>query len=169
MMAVWLNGPSSRSNHIDMVAGGAMTEIRGGAETILVVDDQGDFGRLVERMLHSLGYTVIVSNHGGDALRQYDASADDIDLVITDVQMPQISGPELAAALRQRRRNVRVLFMSGHSKQALAGYGGIGAESPYLRKPFSLEDIAQQVRRALEGVQEMAWAEATPATEYGSS
>jgi PAS domain S-box-containing protein len=113
-----------------------------GTETILVVEDAVDVARSVERTLSRLGYSVIVALHP-DQAETYFKEHSDIALVITDVVMPGITGPVLAARLRVRRPGLSVLFMSGYE------HGLVDGAEHLLRKPFSTEALAESVRRAI--------------------
>ncbi|HHX65580.1 MAG TPA: response regulator [Chloroflexi bacterium] len=126
-----------------------MAALPRGNETILVVDDHSDFCRLMERMLHSLGYGVLTARDGLDALERFEA-AERVDLVITDMSMPGMDGWQLVAALRLRRHDARVLFMSGHAREMLSYRGDPIEDVLFLRKPFTLESLARQVRRLLD-------------------
>jgi two-component system cell cycle sensor histidine kinase/response regulator CckA len=119
-----------------------------GNETILLVDDTEALGDMMERVLAGLGYTVLMARDGAQALAVSDKHHGQIDLLLSDVVMPGIGGPELAVRLRMRRPTLRVLLMSGYDEHSL-GAGGAGYAS-FIAKPFRPELLAQKVRAALD-------------------
>jgi PAS domain S-box-containing protein len=114
------------------------------AGTILVVEDQEPIRRLVERVLSRLGYTVRTAA-GGDVALEIAAAQDRIDLLLTDVSMPGLSGGELATRLRAERPDLPVLFMSGYRDQDHLE----GQRSAFLQKPFGLAELVEAVQRLL--------------------
>lgn len=140
-------GPPSREEAPDV----PLAEIRGGSETVLVVEDQERVRGVATRMLRSLGYTALEASDGYEALRLFrDAKHSRIDLVLTDVVMPGVSGRELVDALRRIRPNVRVVYMSGHTEDAIHDRGALHADVRLVRKPFSLQNLGEVVRAALD-------------------
>ena len=120
-----------------------------GTERILVAEDEDGVRKLVCRLLKSLGYQVLEANRGQQALALAEA-ADRIDLLLTDVRMPDLTGPEVAERLRRMRPGLRVLFMSGYiDDPALREQLAAGAAS-VLDKPFTTQQLAERVRAALE-------------------
>ncbi len=118
----------------------------GGREVILLVEDEASVRRIASRVLRSLGYDVVEAASGTEALAVERA---DIDLLVTDLVMPGVSGRELADRLRQRRPDLRILFMSGYSADMLrSDPARTGAH--FLQKPFSRESLAKAVRDALD-------------------
>ncbi len=120
-----------------------------GRGAILLVEDEEAVRRTSERMLQSLGYTVRAAGSGTEALALADAEGP-LDLLATDVVMPGIKGPALAAMLAERRPGLRTLFMSGHAASALGEGGVVGEGVHFLQKPFTLDDLARAVRKAME-------------------
>jgi CheY-like chemotaxis protein len=119
-----------------------------GHETILLVDDTEALRDMIERVLTGLGYTVLLARDGAQALAVSERHHGQIDLLLSDVVMPGIGGPELAVRLRMRRPSMRVLLMSGYDEHSL-GAGGAGYSS-FIAKPFRPELLAQKVRAALD-------------------
>jgi CheY-like chemotaxis protein len=113
--------------------------------TILLVDDQLVVLDVLAEMLQDLGHTVLAAGSGAAALARAADYPGVIDLLVTDVRMPGLSGPELAAQLTARRPGLRVLYLSGHADRALAATGTV------LEKTVGLGALAQAVRVALEG------------------
>ena len=123
--------------------------VRSGAETILLVEDEDGVRFLAQAVLQTLGYTVLEARHGGDALLLVENRATPIDLMITDVVMPNLSGRELAERLATRQPTMRVLFMSGYTDDAIVRHG-ILAGMTFLEKPFAPEALARKVREVLD-------------------
>jgi CheY-like chemotaxis protein len=121
-----------------------------GTETLLLVEDEAAVRSSVRRLLEWHGYTVLEARNGAEALRVYEAHAEDIDLVLTDVVMPEMGGHELIERLRQRHPEVRVLFMSGYAERALTNDGSIPAGTGYLEKPFTVETLMRRLREVLD-------------------
>jgi CheY-like chemotaxis protein len=117
-------------------------------ETILLVDDTEGLREMIRRVLVGFGYTVLVAADGAQALNVSENFHGQIDLLLSDVVMPGIGGPELAVRLRMRRPSLRVLLMSGFDEHSLAA-GGAGYAS-FIAKPFRPELLAQKVRSVLE-------------------
>jgi signal transduction histidine kinase len=116
--------------------------------TVLVVEDETAVRRLVERILWGNGYTILSASSGQEALEFVTKYGFDIDLLITDVVMPGISGIELATRLTELRQNVGVLYMSGYSEDIVGRHGMDGTE-PLLQKPFTAEELKDAVRKML--------------------
>jgi two-component system cell cycle sensor histidine kinase/response regulator CckA len=121
----------------------------GGSETILVVDDEPTIRRSVERTLGRLGYRVVSARDGAEALGIFERDPDAIDLVITDIVMPELGGRQLTRALRHHRPELPVLVISGYDDQAIVD-GTAWAEGLHLlEKPFTLEELLGRVRTML--------------------
>ena len=120
-----------------------------GTETILVVEDQGSVRKLLVQSLQICGYEVLEAACGREALEQLAHSGKPVDLLLTDVVMPGMTGPELTERLRAIRPEMKVLWISGYTADALERSGGGGRETHVLAKPFSLGVLAAEVRKAL--------------------
>ncbi|MBN2337944.1 MAG: transporter substrate-binding domain-containing protein [Acidobacteria bacterium] len=127
----------------------------GRGETLLLVEDDASVRRMTRRMLEKLGYRVLEAASPAEATATADAHVGAIDLAITDMVMPGMNGRDLARALRARHPGLKVLFMSGHSADAVPG-APAAPPSPFLQKPFSMKDLAAGVHQALAGP-EGAW------------
>jgi PAS domain S-box-containing protein len=122
-----------------------------GTETILVLEDDISVRHVSIRVLRSLGYKVIEAANGDDAQRLIDQSAGEhIDLLLTDVVMPQMSGRLFADWLRKLRPRTKVLFVSGYLSESLQAGDKIDRETYFLPKPFDPEQLAQTIRRVLD-------------------
>jgi CheY-like chemotaxis protein len=120
-----------------------------GQGTILLVEDQAAVRGLLKRVLRSAGYHVIEARRGPQALALPDSQVRSIDLLITDVVMPGMSGSELAARLTARREGLRVLFISGYAPDAIVQQGILKPGVAFLQKPFSPAQIAARVGEIL--------------------
>ncbi|HEX3765529.1 MAG TPA: response regulator [Kofleriaceae bacterium] len=118
-------------------------------ETVLVVEDEPAVRRAVQRNLERLGYQVLVAGDGESALRLAEPLAG-IDLLLSDVVMPGIDGPELACRLRARWHDLPVLFVTGYSADRLARTGAVGPRDRVLEKPYQLAELTRTIRQMLE-------------------
>lgn len=122
-----------------------------GSETILLVEDEPLVRRLASVVLKENGYRVLEAADGPEALRLAGSQTGDIDLLLTDVVMPRMSGRETADRLASERGDMKVLFMSGHPEDALAHHGVLDPEFAFLPKPFTPESLSLKVREVLDG------------------
>jgi PAS domain S-box-containing protein len=124
----------------------------GGTETILVVEDAEPVRAVAREFLELGGYTVLSASCGTEALEIAARRDVPIHLLLTDVIMPEMSGPQLAEKLRALRGETKVLFMSGYTDAALAQHGVLETGKLLIMKPFSRETLTQKVREALSAV-----------------
>jgi two-component system sensor histidine kinase EvgS len=122
----------------------------GHGETILVVEDEVSILNLTRKMLEELGYSVLTAGRPGDALQLAEEHAGKIDLLITDVVMPEMNGKELAERLRGLYPALKYLFMSGYTANVIAHHGILDEGIHFIQKPVSKKDLAAKVREALE-------------------
>lgn len=120
-----------------------------GTETVLVVEDDPIVRALAVRVLADCGYRVLEAGDGSQALSLSETEKGDIDLLVTDVIMPGLSGKDVAYELRRHRPRVRVLFVSGYI-DAIVGLASHHTSAPLLEKPFTPEMLAMQVRAVLD-------------------
>jgi two-component system cell cycle sensor histidine kinase/response regulator CckA len=120
-----------------------------GSETILLVDDEEGVRRLVSAVLHNGGYTVIEAANGSAALSVYEKNAHKIDLVLTDVVMPQMNGFELGLALAGKNPDIQILYMSGYRDNAMNSQPGEPPKA-FLNKPFTPDVLLARVREVLD-------------------
>ena len=132
------------------IAGGAgdLVEVRG-SETILVVEDENAVRDLTVKILRQLGYRVLPAQSGAVALEIANSHAGGIDLLLTDVVMPGMSGKQLAEALKPVRPEMRVLYLSGYTENTVVNHGVLEAGVEFLAKPFSREVLANKIREVL--------------------
>jgi PAS domain S-box-containing protein len=124
--------------------------VRRGTETILIVEDEEGVRRVLLEMLTQQGYNVLVASSGPEALELCAKEHADIELLITDVIMPKMSGRELADRLRDCRENLKVLFVSGYTDSAIVHHGILEPGTVFLQKPFTPEQLATKVREVLD-------------------
>ncbi len=126
-----------------------------GSETVLVVEDEPAVRLVAVRALTNLGYRVLEAADGGAALEEFGPRLFEIDLMLTDVLMPNLGGVELARAFRVRRPELPIVFMSGFAGRDAAGAGEDALLGPMLAKPFTRADLADAVRRRLDQAQSL--------------
>jgi PAS domain S-box-containing protein len=124
-------------------------ETRSGTETILLVEDEDAVRALLRSVLESRGYSVLEASRGDEALELSQAYGGEIDLLVTDVVMPQMGGPQLARRLTSSRPHVKVLYISGYADQAAWYQNGLESGDAFLQKPFPPEALARKVREVL--------------------
>ncbi len=127
-----------------------------GNEVVLVVDDEDAIRRVIRDSLEPLGYRVIDAADGKEALAMCARREQPIDLLITDIVMPLMTGPQLVNRLTRRWPGVRVLFISGYMDRALVHQGMRAAGTAFLQKPFSPSVLARGVRKVLDEPREAA-------------
>jgi len=121
-----------------------------GTETILLVEDEPQVRALVRVTLERYGYAVLEARHGVEALVVAAQHPGPIHLLVTDVVMPQMSGPQVALQLASGRPDMKVLYMSGYADHAVVHHGVLDPGAAFLHKPFSLEVLASKVREVLD-------------------
>jgi len=130
--------------------GSAVDETPGGDETILVAEDDQSVRQLIVRTLRERGYTVLEASGPEEAIRLSTDHAGAIGLLITDVIMPAMNGPDLAERLHARRAATRVLYVSGYAENAVVHHGLLDEGVQLLSKPFQAAGLAQMVRQILD-------------------
>ena len=121
-----------------------------GVETILLVEDEEAVRHLLARGLRSHGFTVLTASDGVEALRLARDHRGVIDLLATDVIMPNMSGRDLVNSLRREHEGLKVLFMSGYTDDTLLRHGIFEQREAFLQKPFALQAFAAKVREMLD-------------------
>lgn len=132
------------------VVGGSISRATG-RETILVVEDDPSVRGFVQETLRLSGYEVLVARHGIEALLTGAKHLGQIHLLLTDVAMPQMSGPEVAEKLTMVRPELKVLYMSGYPDHPVFDQGGVKRDTAFLHKPFTPNILTQKVRDVLDG------------------
>ncbi|MFQ5703171.1 MAG: PAS domain S-box protein [Gemmatimonadales bacterium] len=126
-------------------------ESQGGTETILLVEDEPSPRRSTTRVLEKFGYTVVAACNGEEAVELFETGGSQIDLVISDLIMPKMGGPELRKELRRRGVSVPFLFSSGYAAGDRTSGTYLEPGTPFLHKPWTIADLLTQVREVLEG------------------
>ncbi len=121
-----------------------------GSETILLVEDNELVLRVAQRILVEQGFRVLETVSALEALQLLEQEGEGIELLLTDVVMPEMSGPELAKRAMSRHPHLRVLYMSGYTDDALSRAGGPAGSGPVLEKPFTQSSLVQRVREVLD-------------------
>jgi two-component system cell cycle sensor histidine kinase/response regulator CckA len=121
-----------------------------GSETVLLVEDEESVRELIAEALKAQGYNVLVAGNGQEALALAAPANCRIQLMITDVVMPGMSGRELATRLAESRPGTRVLYLSGYTEDAILHHGVLDPGTAFLQKPFSLDALACKVREVLD-------------------
>jgi CheY-like chemotaxis protein len=119
------------------------------SETILLVEDEAAVRTLTKKILAQKGYRVLEASDGAIALRVAAGHIGEIDLILTDVAMPNLGGRGMVEELRELSPGVRVLFMSGYPKEEIFPDKETAKNTPYLQKPFTIETLFSEVRAAL--------------------
>ena len=122
-----------------------------GTETVLLVEDETSVRSTTARMLRELGYTVWEAATGDEALRLLRDKRFQVDLLLTDVVMPRMSGRELADRMAAECPECRILFTSGYTDDAILQHGVLQQQAAFLEKPFGMLELARKVRSVLDG------------------
>jgi PAS domain S-box-containing protein len=137
--------------HIDAMEKTVITDqSMKGTETILVVEDEEQVRNLVSEMLRFNGYNVLEAANASNALSIFDKYSHSINLILTDIVMPQMNGTELIEKILTLYPNMKVLYMSGYTDNVLVGRGLLAEEKYFLQKPFSASTLIQKVRLVLD-------------------
>lgn len=119
-------------------------------KTVLVVDDEPDVRKLVGAMLSGYGYKVLTADNGENAIRIFHKSQQPVDLLLTDVVSPGMSGPMVADRLAESNPSLKVLFMSGYDNTQVVQKYVVERGYALLPKPFTMEQLEKKVREVLE-------------------
>ena len=139
-----------RSADVERPAATASSDLpHGSGEVILLVDDEPSILSMTVRMLEQLGYAVLAASRASEAIDLARDNGTAIDLLMTDVVMPEMDGQGLVTEIRTFLPEIRWLFMSGYTAEAVARRAELPEGAPYLSKPFSVRNLASKVREAL--------------------
>jgi two-component system cell cycle sensor histidine kinase/response regulator CckA len=139
--------PVSGSGERDRVAVPAIPK---GTETLLFVEDDPMMRHIYTKYLRQRGYNVLEAEHGKEAFHVYENYAGHIHLMITDVVMPELNGRQLVDLMQMHYPELKVLYISGFTKDAIVQRGILKADMPFLEKPFGREELALRVRQMLD-------------------
>ena len=129
-----------------------VSDLPKGKETILFVEDEDVVRKPTARMLERQGYTVFQAREGMDALTISDSYKGTIDLLLTDVVMPNMSGKSLADQILKTRSDVKVLFLSGYTENMIRHQGIACENDDFLQKPFTADVLMRKIRDIFESV-----------------
>lgn len=135
---------------LDLPAHSNLPPLPKGTETILLVEDEEGVRRMAIKMIESLGYTLITASDGEEGVQVAEAYDKPIDLILTDVVMPNLSGPEMIDRLRLSLGHIPHLYVSGFTMDKLKEHGADESEQLLIRKPYSREILARRIRSALD-------------------
>jgi len=121
-----------------------------GNETILIVDDNHEVRKVTGRILRMQGYKVLEASNPNIAFSTCNKREGHISLMITDVVMPEMNGPDLAKRLMSLYPEMKVLYMSGYVKNFISHQGILGKGTNYIQKPFTVIELARKVREVLD-------------------
>lgn len=121
-----------------------------GSETLLLTEDEASVRRFMRRVLDEQGYTVLEAANGAEALKVAARHPGPIDLLVTDVIMPELGGAELTQRLKRTHPETRVLYVSGYADDALGQHGVLAEGESFLAKPFRSESLVRKVREVLD-------------------
>ncbi len=144
---IYLPRHSAENSQVDKESEKAID--RGQGETVLIVEDEITILKLTSRILENVGYAVLIANSPMEAIRLVEQRREGIDLLLTDMIMPDMNGRDLAEKLFSLLPNLKCLFMSGYTANVIAGQGILKKGEHFIQKPFSARDLAAKVREAL--------------------
>jgi CheY-like chemotaxis protein len=122
-----------------------------GTETVLLVEDEASLRELLQEGLESNGYSVLVAREGAEALQIAARHTGTISIIVTDVIMPGMAGPKIVELVAMTRPEIKVLYISGYSDEAVTRHGLIGPGRAFLSKPFGFDVLLRKVRECLDG------------------
>jgi len=141
--------PSERE--VEAVRKLAPAPVLSGSETILLIEDEEHVRAVSRAILARSGYKVVEVQNPAEAIEFCGKPSKPIHLVLTDIVMPKMSGPELAKQLRALRPEIKVLYMSGYTDDTIIRHGMLDPKTAFLQKPFTPEDLLRKVRDVLDG------------------
>jgi CheY-like chemotaxis protein len=147
-LRIWLPRVEAVPESSAVVTPSAVTAA--GSETLLLVEDEATVRQLARKILVRQGYHVLEAANGVEALEVFRTHESSIQLVVTDIIMPSMGGPELVRRLRAIRPDLPVLLMSGYTDDATLRKGFSRSDEAFLEKPFSPGELAQRVRKLLD-------------------
>jgi len=122
----------------------------GGAETILLVEDEASILNMGVMMLESLGYTVLSASNPYDAIKLASEKKYEIDLLLTDVIMPDMNGKEIVGKLQSENPRLKFIYMSGYTANVISKHGVLDEGVPFIQKPFSVNELSRIIREVLD-------------------
>lgn len=144
--------PAQKRAQIDRMASAPVATPRGRGEAVLLAEDDASIREATQLMLQDLGYNVLVSQTPQEAVRLAESQLDSLRMILTDVVMPGMNGPELVARLRQLRPGLPCIYMSGYAPRFIRDMIKEDSANFFIQKPFNLHDLAVRIREHLDGV-----------------
>lgn len=120
-----------------------------GKPIILLIDDEIYIREMSKRLFEKLGYDVILASNGAEGIEIYKNNLDEIDLVILDMVMPEMTGKDVYKILIEMNPDIKIVFLSGNSKEEVAEYMNITGEIDYIQKPYRLHEISQVLAKTV--------------------
>lgn len=142
--------PRFKGKYVEPETEGDKRANRGLGETVLLVEDEASVLMTTKKMLEQLGYLVIPAASPKEALQLAEANIGNMDLVVTDVVMPEMNGSELAKVITKLQPGIQCLFISGYTADVIGRHGLLDENVFFLQKPFSMKDIAATIRKILD-------------------
>ena len=142
--------PRTVQTHQEDASSMPALDARSGNETILIVEDEEVLRMLAARMLEEIGYNMLEASNGFEALKLLESRGAPVDLIVTDMVMPEMSGRELIERVRAKGNPPKVLFMSGYTDDDIIREGVAEAEIAFLQKPFTSDILVRKVRETLD-------------------
>jgi two-component system, cell cycle sensor histidine kinase and response regulator CckA len=142
--------PSAEEQVPDLLPSPEQSSPSGGRETILLVEDEEDVRQVTQLVLRDYGYTILTACNGSEALRLAEQHQGPIHLLLTDLIMPQMNGRQLAERLTALRPSTKVFYLSGHTDDTVVRHGVLEGSTPFMQKPYLIEELARKVREVLD-------------------
>jgi CheY-like chemotaxis protein len=142
--------PQVEGMAVNVIQPGAQCGDSRGTETVLVAEDEDSIRQLVRDVLTSKGYLVLEAKSGAEALAASHAHSGTIHLVLTDVVLPQMSGPDLAEQWALQRPETKIIYMSGYTNNAICDHGLLDKNLAFIEKPFTPQNLVKKVREVLD-------------------
>jgi PAS domain S-box-containing protein len=142
--------PMESGDKIQNIKQQSIPDVTGGKETILFVEDNEEVRKFTVTALKTLGYKVLSARHGVEAIKMIEQNAVGIDLIITDVVMPEMGGKELSEKILKRLPDAKILFTSGYTDNHIVHSGTLDEDVNFIHKPFSIEGLSKKIRNVLD-------------------
>ena len=142
--------PPHHEKSVNEAGPGSQPSVQSRTATILVVEDEPSVLAITETMLTQQGYKVVTAGTPSEAMQKAGSGDHSFDLLLTDVIMPEMNGSELARKIAGMNADIKIVFMSGYSENIIAPHGVLEKGTFFLQKPFTVAQLAETVRTALE-------------------
>ncbi len=142
--------PQSNETAVEEAPPKQVSDLPGGSETILIVDDEIHIASMLNQILSKIGYRVLSATTSSQAIARSKEYQGDIDIVLSDIIMPDMNGVELFALLRETRPKLKAIFMSGYTNSMAVESAGMDTNTMFLQKPFTFDDLARKIRTSLD-------------------